>query len=334
MSVYRVKLGDTILDVEGLSGLVSLVKEGRLGPEDPVFIPSTGRWHYARSVRQLREFFPEGLREPPPKPAREPEPPPEPEPSGEVVPLRRGRWSPEGTGVDVPVFAYEVDADAPRPVRLAAIVIAALAVGTAIAVYEVGYAWYYRDRASSMKTIALVTATPTPTPRPTAAGSRPTQAVASPTASVRATPTPLQINIAALRGQVAGVEVARVARPDQLGAAMRADLAKVAVPIHEVALTAGKGARNGAVPFQMRIDYVPVAGGTREHRVRDEYVILAMAGRRASELKLNVDSLRVRTLAGGKPVSDVVIAPALALKAWAGELTAEDVAAAFEVRPR
>ncbi len=175
MSTYKVKLGEEIVAVDGLAGLVKLVQEGRLAPEDPVFIPSTNRWHYARSVRQLREYFP-GTPEPPKEPAKEPAkdsprgaapsppargngsreasppqptsgPPREESRGADVLRLRTGRWSPEGR-IEVPVFSYEVDADPPpgfQWVRLGLVTGSALIVGFFVWVYLSAYAEHIRQ---------------------------------------------------------------------------------------------------------------------------------------------------------------------------------------------
>jgi len=128
VSVYRVRLGDEVVEVDGVAGLVDLVKQNRLGPEDPVFVPASGKWHYARSIRQLRDLFPQQAAKPVPAPRAQPAAEPE-EPAGaQVLNLRRGRWTPDGKGVEVPVFAYDIDADPPAPLRLGLIVVAGLLV--------------------------------------------------------------------------------------------------------------------------------------------------------------------------------------------------------------
>lgn len=405
MSMYKVKLGEEIVEVDGLGGLVTLVREGRLGPEDPVFIPSTGRWHYARSVRQLREHFPAAAPAPassspspsvsasapttdaarvpatprtPAAPTRAPSPPasssrppsslsppavrpasrerrpperrarveedtPPPPRAAEVVRLKTGRWTPDGGGVEVPVFAYDVDAEPPRAFRMTVLASVSLIIGVGIYVYAVGGA-RVREKAalehSGAGIATLVPAHPTPPPviEPTPAKSRPGRAArndasrgkhpASP--PTRATPTPSRstasFDVGRARAEVTGAQETAVSRPDQLGRAIRLDLTRLGVPVHEVAVMTGKGPRNAAIPFHLRVDYAPPAGTHASRLAHDRFVIAAMLGRRIGELRLNVQSIHMRTLSGGRPTDDVAVPVDLARRNFAGagadELTA------------
>ena len=325
MSVYRVKLGNEIVDVEGVEGLLDLVKQGRLGPEDPVFIPASGKWHYARSVRQLREHFAIAPPEPPPPKEEEPDE----APSAQVLKLRRGRWTPDGKGVEVPVFAYEIDAEPPQPVRLALIALVGILAVALASTWFFGYR-HYLDSAP------IPTGTPPPptthiasaTLAPAPATPAPRAPVATAIAASTSVPLP-EFDADAIRRKVSSAKLTPVSRPDALGAALRTDLTRLAIPVHEATLVAVKGARDSAVPFALRVDYAPPEKTSAVALAKARFAIVAMVGRRIGELHLHVQSFHLRTLAGKKIASDVEIPVDLAQRVASGSASRNDVSALF-----
>ena len=358
MTIYKVRRGEQVHDVEGFAALVKLAQDGHLRPDDAVFVPASNRWHYARSIRQLREYFPQ-VEDPPPPPGKVREiprdmvPPRSSGPSAsqeeaddaaeatrvgegagaDVVPLRRGRWTPDGKGVQVPVFNYEVDLDPPpaaRPLRLVLTVGFALMVGGAIYLYGTGYAEYLDEASQRVEKDDVPVRTPTATPPLQAASSgldpasvdaaaaAPPEAArpeGTPVAAVAPTPVPLpSFDTAGSRAKVMQAKLTPVKRPDQLGAAMRGDLIKLAVPVRAVRLAAVKKSRKGPVPFDLTIEYSAGDDLATSTRARHYWMIGAMAGRRASELRLNLRTVTIRTWKGEKRISQVSV-PASAVKA-------------------
>lgn len=341
MSRYRVKLGEEILDVDGLPGLVALAVAGRLGPEDPVFIPATNRWHYARSVRQLREYFPGVPASSPAMPIearQEPEPHSEESDGGDakVLTLRRGRWTADGKGIEVPVFSYEIDADPPLPLRLIVLTAGGTLFALATWLYLFGYSAYVQRRAAtetpSTSRSVLPAHSPIPTPplRATATPDAPAAVASDAPAQPASAPNPLPaFDGIAVHTRVATEPLTPVTRPDQFGNAMRADLTRLAIPIREIALVATKGTRDSAVPFALRIDYVPGDKSDAVATAKARYAIVVMAGRRIAQLHLSVKSFHLRTLAGKNVASDVEIPLDLAGRAWSGTAQADEVSALF-----
>lgn len=358
MAQYKVKVGETTMDVDGLAGLVKLVRAGQLKPDDPVFVPSTSRWHYARSIRQLREHFGEGdaVPEPPRQPAATrvsaplaTEPPRAPrvarvttnvsadrgEGDDNVVPLRRGKWTPDGKGVEVPVFAYDVDLEPPAAFKnLRAMVLMGMGLLAVLLfwVYLHGYRSYLEEELPEKApgsgapmpafTQPRIAATPRTMPTPHAASTHVAAATPVPTAT-----PPLYDSAAALQ-QVRALTPAPVTRVDQLGAAMKSDLLKLTVPAHAVTVSTMK-AHVSPAPFRIDVDYAPGDVGAAS-RAKHRFLIVAYVGRRVSELKLNAGAFDLVTEAPKKKKPHVVSVPIdLAEKVAAGTASATDVDALF-----
>lgn len=344
-TVYKVRQGEQIRDVEGFAALVQMAQEGRLAPDDAVFVPASNRWHYARSIRQLREFFP-AVEDPPPPPGKVREMPreqtnPQHDPSertvaedgsgngGDVVPLRRGRWTPDGKGVEVPVFNYEMDLDPPpavKPLRFLVLVGFALAIGGSVYLYHTSYAEYVERQAALLEakmgaSSGPVTDLPPPTEtRPPQVEETPDRA-AAPTAVGFATllpapatpmPTPAPAGLPAFdsgtaSSRVMSAKLTPVARVDQLGNAIRSDLVKLAVPVRSVQVLAGKSKTKGPVPFEMVVEYSLSDEGNASLYARHYWMILAMTGRRANETRLNLRSVTVKSMRGTKVSSSAQV---------------------------
>ena len=341
MSRYRVKLGEEILEVDGLPGLIALAVAGRLGPEDPVFIPATNRWHYARSVRQLREYFPGA---PASSPAMQIETRQEPEPQSEesdggdakVLTLRRGRWTADGKGVEVPVFTYDIDADPPLPLRMFVLTAGGALFVLAVWLYLYGYSAYVERKITAAtppaSSVLLPAHSPVSTPPLPAATTASAAGTITRVATPLPAPTPKPLPVfdgIAVHTRVATEPLNTVTRPDQFGNAMRADLTRLAIPIREIVLVATKGTRDAAVPFALRVDYVPGEKSDAVATAKARYAIVVMAGRRIAQLHLSVKSFHLRTLAGKNVASDVEIPLDLAGRAWSGTAQADEVSALF-----
>lgn len=341
MSTYKVRRGETTLEVEGLSGLVSLIQQGELGPDDPVFIPATGRWHYARAVRQLRDHFPAGaVTAPPPAP-----PPPAVEkeegeeerrgdrpavihaPPANVLPLRplRSRITGPSGASAVPVFSYDVDLDSDTRKRFRLLFL--LAAGAVLIgltwVYQAGYAAYMRDYGSRIAQATPIPIAPGPGPGPARV---PVRATPVPVVAPVATPKPLY-DPAEVVAKVKALRSTIPDRPDRLGPAMRADLLKLGVPVHSVVVAVhGKG--SGKLPFACLIE--PAFGSLSPKSVaRDRYLIVAYAGDRISRTRLNLDLLQVKSVAGRK-MKLVNVPLELARRASAASATEMEVDALFK----
>lgn len=356
MTVYKVRRGETITDVEGFAALVQMAQEGALGPDDAVFVPASNRWHYARSIRQLREHFP-AVEDPPPPagkvremPRDAPQPPQQDDSTeathvqdgngADVVPLRRGRWTPDGKGVEVSVFNYEVDLEPPKaakPLRLIAIVLGSLTIGGAYYLYNTSYAAYQAKEGERIFAASLKGRAPVPgqsakpvartpvnaaTPVVTA-----TPVTTPPVTLVVAAPTPVPLPVFDVDGSLAKVRnatVTKVARPDQLAVAIRADLIKLAVPVRAVVLVPGKaGNTKGPVPFDLVVDYSLGDDTTTATHAKHYWMIAGMIGRRANELGLNLRQVSVRSFQGNK-VSSTAVLPAALVKGVAGGSTGSD----------
>lgn len=350
MTIYKVRRGETVTDVEGFTALVQMAQDGQLLPDDAVFVPASNRWHYARSIRQLREHF-ALVEDPPPPPGKVREMTREMREStnsahdpteatnvqegnegsgGDVVPMRRGRWTPEGKGVQVPVFNYEVDLEPPaaaKPLRMIALIAFAFFVGGGIYVYTRAHAQYLANEAEKFDAERIVpVGTPEQAPlpatrRPVVDGGADTPAPAETLVVAKATPTPTptppptpvplpSFDSSAARSKVMNASVTAVTRTDQLAPAMRADLIKLAVPVRKVQLLAGKSKAKGPVPFDLVIEYSAgdaAAAGSKATRAKHYWMILSMAGRRASELKLNLRAVTVKSVSANKVVSTATL---------------------------
>ncbi len=354
MSGFRVKIGEQTVEVDGLDGLITLAREGRLGPEDPVYLPASGRWHYARSIRQLRELFP-GLPDPPPPRA----PAAEPETAGaDVVPLRKPRWSPEGRGVEVPVFGYDVDLFRPArsPATRIAFLLAAGAMAIAAIVVYRGVYRRYLDRTlptPERDRLAVVERTPEPgraarAPVPTDESGPATAAVAaapdappaaapgggepspgSGEASPRPDATPLPFDAEAARAKVLALPLGRVERPDQLGDEIKGDLIRLGVPVRAAEIRAERGDVTDLVPFRARVDYVAGEGISTATLDRQRWMVVVMVGRRFVAHDLRVATFRVASWVDEKKVSEVVVPVELARRAAEGAAVAGEVTALF-----
>lgn len=195
MAEYKVRIDEKVYRVKGLAGLVKLIQAGRLSPDDPVFIPRTGKWHYARSIRQLREHFAtqteaETPPEPPPENPRVARPdfqavrreaesrpapavssPPAASESGassqaaaDVLPLKRParRRFESKEPVEVPVYSYDVEAETPSWVRRIFLAGIVLIVGLVLLLWVISERQEYAEDVKNNTVLA--------TPRPT--GSR------------------------------------------------------------------------------------------------------------------------------------------------------------------
>lgn len=362
MTIYRIRRGEVVSEVEGFSALVKMAQEGLLAPDDAVFVPASNRWHFARSIRQLREHFPpESVVEEPPPPAGRvrdlprtpPAEPPPPLPSFEgfgaqtapgdgesagadIVPLRRGRWSPDGK-IEVPVFNYDVDLEPPavlKPLRFIAAIVAGLMIGGAVWLYRASQAQSLAQaieaeggdgRGVDMPILERPQPRPIHTVRPRATAT-PTAVAATATARpgvkpAAATPTPLpEFGAADARTKVLSARVTKVARPDALAAALRADLIRLSVPVRVVKVQAAAKARKGPAPFEVFVEYSH-GGLSASARARHYWMLAAMIGRRANELKLNLGTVRVRTVRDGKKLSEVALPPALVRGVASGSTT-------------
>ena len=351
MSTYKIRRGEEMIEVEGFGALVDLVKRGMLAPDDAVFVPASNRWHYARSIRQLREHFPQVEDPLPPEgkvrdlASAERVPSVQQEDDGtaaeptnvaDVVRLRRGRWTPDGKGVEVPVFNYDIDLTPPpaaKPLRWAMIVGIGVVVGGLIWIYVLGYRRHMENlgNRSFEKATDVVNATPLPqqsgaraaTPEP-----RVTMAVAAPTPEPTRGPAVPPFDERVARSKVLTAGVTAASRPDQLGPAMKTDLIKLAVPVAaaEVKPVQGKGK---VVPFSMRIDYALGDGVEPALAARHYWMILLMAGRRASESRLNLHSVTVRTMRDGRVTATTTFPPELVTGATNGSAAPEDVLSRF-----
>lgn len=383
MSVYRARVGDRIVEVEGLPGLIGLVRAGELKPEDPVFIPSTGKWHYARSVRQLREHFPgaeaappgprtsappasrgaekqpgdarPGTSRPAPRPGEETNAGTEPESSdeaqsgatasglAEVVPFRRGRWTPAGKGLEVPVFAYDVDLDGSgngQAFRLAVLLAVGVVVVAAAYVYVVGYGRYQaslldkvEDGQSVWAGSAGADAVPevaevAPASDEPPEGGKPARATAPDAASsarsvksAAPTRTPaarVSFDAADALARVRGARVTAVRRPDELGDALRADLLRIAVPLRAARFVPDRTPRKARVaPFVGVLEWTAREDAAAVSRQR--FMVVAMAGRRIDELDMNVSDLVLRSVDARGKSSETRIPAELAVRLWRGE---------------
>ena len=364
MTVYKVRRGEVVVDVEGFAALVEMAQAGELGPDDAVFVPASNRWHYARSIRQLREHFP-AVEDPPPPEGKVREmprdaPPPAAPPTrpgfdateatkvqdegtgGDVVPMRRGRWTPEGKGVEVSVFNYEVDLETSKgvkPLRLVGIVLFALTVGGAIYLYNTSYAAYQEKEGERLAGGLVGTSAPTPDVTPRAGSSADVSdtdvlatavtpvpaATTSSAVAVAATPVPLPVfDTDGALAKVHAAGVTNVQRPDQLATAIRGDLIKLAVPVRAVVLVPGKaGKTKGPVPFDLVVDYSLGDDSTTTTHAKHYWMIAAMIGRRANELSLNLRQVSVRSFQGNK-VGSTAVLPAELVRGVANGSTGSD----------
>lgn len=335
MTIYKVRRGEAVTEVEGFAALVQMAQAGELGPDDAVFVPASNRWHYARSIRQLREHFPQ-VEDPPPPAGKIREMPrekPRDEPvqddgteathvaegnGGDLVPMRRGRWSPEGKGVEVSVFNYEMDLEPPKaakPLRLILVTAFALAVGGTFYLYVTTKSAFQLAVADGVERGPV--SAPTPVPRasarpgtrvpetPLSMATAPPPPPATEVAVAVATPEPLpEFDSGAALEKVRSAGLTSVQRPDQLAAAIKGDLIKLAVPVRRVELVPGKaGKTKGPVPFDLVVDYSLGDETTRATHARHYWMIAAMVGRRATELKLNLRAVSVRSFSGNKTAS-------------------------------
>ena len=365
MTIYKVRRGETVTDVEGFTALVQMAKDGELLPDDAVFVPASNRWHYARSIRQLREHFAQVEDpEPPPGKVREmtremresTNPAHDPTEAthvqdgdgtgGDVVPMRRGRWTPEGKGVQVPVFNYEIDLEPPpaaKPLRLLLFVGIGLALGSGIYVYMRGYARYLESEAQRAE--ALIAAgpllTPARTPQPGQVSATrqqdepdtPDRGTPKPVVTA-GTPTPVplpEFDSSGARSKVMNASVSPVTRTDQFARAVRTDLIKLAVPVRNVQLLAGKdkGKVKGPVPFDIVVEYSLGDDGSRATHAKHYWMILSMVGRRASELRLNLRAVTVKSFQGNKAVSSAVLSADLVKGVSGGSRSPDEVLAKF-----
>ena len=335
MSLYKVKLGEKTVEVDGLGGLLKLAQAGELKPDDPVYVPSTARWHYARSIRQLRDHFVEDRAPPPPPraPAAPRIPSPAVPPERNVVPLRRGTWSPEGRGVEIPVFAYDVDLEAPpvyRNLRLIVLSGGGLLLVFLFWVYLSGYHRYLADAFPDGGIHApapVPSRTPIPSPRKIPATARALAPTPVPSQKQPQVIAPLY-DAATTLAQVRALKATPAARPDQLGTAMRSDLIKLTVPVHAVAVTAMKSTRDRAVPFKIVVDYAPgsIAAASRaKHR----FEIVAYLGRRIGEIPLNAGTIEIHEAQKGKAAMSKTVPVDLAKRVAAGSAEAAEVDALF-----
>lgn len=369
MTIYKIRRGETITDVEGFTALVQMAQDGQLLPDDAVFVPASNRWHYARSIRQLREHFAQ-VEDPPPPEGKVREMTREMREStnlgadpteatnvqegnegngGDVVPMRRGRWTPEGKGVQVPVFNYEVDLEPPpaaKPLRMIALIAFGLFVGGGIYVYTIAHAQYLAkeaDKLGASRTVPVRTpeqATPPATNWPVVDGAE-TPAPASTLVVAKATPTPTppptpvplpSFDSSTARNKVMSASVTPVTRTDQLAPAIRADLIKLAVPIRKVQLVAGKSKAKGPVPFDLVVEYSvgdAAAAGSKATRAKHYWMILSMVGRRAGELKLNLRAVTVKSLSANKVVSTATLPADLVKGVSSGSKGTDDVLSMF-----
>lgn len=253
-----------------------------------------------------------------------------------VLTLRRGRWTADGKGVEVPVFSYDIDADPPLPLRMIVLTVCGALLALASWLYLYGYSAYVEKKVAAETPPASSVLLPAHPPVSTA----PVRADATPNATATiaqvatplppSTPKPLPVfDGIAVHSRVATEPLNTVTRPDQFGNAMRADLTRLAIPIREIALVATKGARDSAVPFALRIDYVPGEKSDAVAKAKARYAIVVMAGRRIAQLHLSVKSFHLRTLAGKNVASDVEIPLDLAGRAWSGTAQADEVSALF-----
>lgn len=370
MTIYKVRRGEEVTDVEGFAALVQMAKEGALQPDDAVFVPASNRWHYARSIRQLREHFAQ-VEDPPPPPGKVREmtremresTPPAPDPTAathvnedgersggaDVVRMRRGRWTPEGKGVQVPVFNYEVDLEPPpaaKPLRMIAVIVFALLLGGGIYVYAQGYTEYLAEQAELVETGSRPAPPRAPVPAPTPSralsqqdGPRdePTPAPAATRAAIAGTPAPApptpvplpSFDADGARRRVMSATVTPVTRTDQFAKAVRTDLIKLAVPVRNVKLVAGKGKTKGPVPFDLVFEYSLGDDNSRATHAKHYWMMVAMAGRRTVELRLNLRAVTVKSFRGNKLASSAVLPAELVKGVSNGSKGTDEVLARF-----
>lgn len=325
---YKVKVGERVVEVEGLSGLVRLVQTGELKADDPVWVPSTSQWHYARSIRQLREHFGKEKEQ---EKEREPE-----EPSGtggEVVPFRRGKWSPEGKGIEVPVFAYDLDMEEPpawRVTRVLFLLAGGLFALSLVYLYLYGYEAYLSRTLAQLdaeipieRELDLPPALPGTTRAVVRSATTPiTSATSAIATAPTAAPTPL-FDEAVAREKVSSARVTKVMRPADLGEAIRADLLRIAVPLR----SADCDVPRNSTRFVCTLDYATTDADAAT-RARHRFMILAMTGRRISELRMKVETIRFRSVTGAGKKAKVVetrVEPRVAIGLWEGSAGADAI---------
>lgn len=309
MAEYKVRIDDKVYKVSGLAGLVQLIQNGRLKETDAVFVPRSGKWHYASSIRQLREHF--DARKTQPSMAAPPVPAPTPTPGPTPTTPPRGNGSANGAGVtraqaprrpvsndpiDIPVYHYEIDEETPAWVRRAFLGVIVVFIGIFLFAWVVTEKQRYAEDIAKNPTLTATKALRTHQPR--ASRTRPphtpdevvVRGTTTPkprTSSAKATPTPVVIDIRTLRSDLNQLPKRRPSSLAELEKQMVEELLKLKVPVRAVKITEPKAKKAAVVPFKVQVAYVHNKKRADYNRVAIGLVI----GRTMEITKLNVGTV-------------------------------------------
>ena len=314
MAEYKVRIADKVYQVSGFTELVELAKSGRLGPKDPVFVPRTGKWHYASSIRQLREYFTEvptpsaaedsaRIARPDFTPARpiDPRGPQAQQAPAEVLPLRRPE--PVGDPIEVEVFFYEVDARTPvwlrRVVLFGAVGVFGFGLLIGVVMIQEQGARIdengYEPVSSTRRNVRQFRQVEDDaTPQPTTRRSDKKSSAAAPTPR----PTP-SVQLAVLRADVKRLPGGRPKSIEGLSQQISRDLTRMKVPVRDVTIRVARTRKKQTVvPYIVVVTYAHKPGAGDRRRAAIGLVV----GRAMTQSRLNVGTVQLRGHRGGKIV--------------------------------